>query len=90
MKATLKAKTQNIMNNKNFKEEDAEVNNNMIKTQKILEKNEINMKKYDLIKERLAKLENKSLEEIVEIADEKRKKRGGFEEKIFLEKVVEK
>ena len=38
----------------------------------------------------LAKLENKSLEEIVEIADEKRKKRGGFEEKIFLEKVVEK
>ena len=38
----------------------------------------------------LAKLENKSLEEIVEIADEKREKRGGFEEKIFLEKVVEK
>ena len=32
----------------------------------------------------------KSLEEIVEIADEKREKRGGFEEKIFLEKVVEK
>ena len=62
MKATLKAKTQNIMNNKNFKEEDAEVNNNMIKTQKILEKNEINMKKYDLIKERLAKLENNRIE----------------------------
>lgn len=32
----------------------------------------------------------KSLEEIVEIADKKREKRGGFEEKIFLEKVVEK
>ena len=38
----------------------------------------------------LAKQENKTLEEIVEIADEKREKRGGFEEKIFLEKVIEK
>ncbi len=36
----------------------------------------------------LAQLENKTLEEIIGIADEKREKRGGFEEKIFLEKVL--
>ena len=38
----------------------------------------------------LAKLEGKSLEDIVEIADNKNIKRGAFEEKIFLEKVIEK
>ena len=37
----------------------------------------------------LAKLENKTLDEIVAIADEKRSKRGGFDNKIFLEKVIE-
>ena len=36
----------------------------------------------------LAQLENKTLEEIIGISDEKREKRGGFEEKIFLEKVL--
>lgn len=38
----------------------------------------------------LAKVEGKTLEEIVSLADQKRDKRGGFDKKIFLEKVVEK
>lgn len=38
----------------------------------------------------LAKVEGKTLEEIVALADQKRDKRGGFDKKIFLEKVVEK
>ncbi len=38
----------------------------------------------------LAEAENSSLEHIIELANEKRKKRGGFEKKIFLEKVIEK
>ncbi len=38
----------------------------------------------------LAKLENVDLEEVIKIADEKANKRGAFEEKIFLEKVIEK
>lgn len=38
----------------------------------------------------LAKLENKSLQDIINIADNKNEKRGAFEEKIFLEKVIEK
>lgn len=36
----------------------------------------------------LAKLENKSLNDIIEIANNKREKRGGFNNKVFLEKVV--
>ena len=38
----------------------------------------------------LAKLENKTLQDVIEIADIKSKKRGTFEKKIFLEKVIEK
>ena len=38
----------------------------------------------------LAKLENKTLQDVIEIADINRKKRGAFEKKIFLEKVIEK
>ena len=38
----------------------------------------------------LAKLENKSLQDIINIADNKNIKRGAFEGKIFLEKVIEK
>ena len=38
----------------------------------------------------LAKLENKSLQDIIDIANDKNIKRGAFEEKIFLEKVIEK
>lgn len=38
----------------------------------------------------LAKLENKSLQDIINIADDKNTKRGAFEEKIFLKKVIEK
>ena len=38
----------------------------------------------------MAKLEGMSLKEIVAIADEKKLKRGGFDDRIFLEKVVEK
>lgn len=37
----------------------------------------------------LAKLENKSLQDIINIADNKNEKRGAFENKIFLEKVIE-
>ena len=37
----------------------------------------------------LAKLENKTLEEIISLADDKRAKRGGFDKKIYLEKVIE-
>ena len=38
----------------------------------------------------LAKLENSSLEEVINIAQEKGEKRGSFEKKIFLEKVLKK
>lgn len=38
----------------------------------------------------LAKLENYDLNDIIKISDEKNKKRGAFENKIFLEKVIEK
>lgn len=37
----------------------------------------------------LASLENKTLEDIIKIADEKRIKRGGFSKKIYLEEVEE-
>lgn len=37
----------------------------------------------------LAKLENKSLEDILKVREEKKNKRGGFEEKIYLEKVAD-
>ena len=37
----------------------------------------------------LAESENSSLEHIIELANKKREKRGGFEKKIFLEKVIE-
>ena len=37
----------------------------------------------------LSKLENKTLEDIIEVANQKQIKRGGFEEKIYLEKVIE-
>jgi len=36
----------------------------------------------------LAKIENKDLNDIIEIAQKKSEKRGAFEEKIFLEKVI--
>ena len=38
----------------------------------------------------LAKTEKSTLEEVIAIAQEKSTKRGAFEEKIFLEKVIEK
>lgn len=37
----------------------------------------------------IAKLEDKTLEDVIEVANKKVDKRGGFEEKIFLEKVIE-
>ncbi len=37
----------------------------------------------------LASLENKNLNDTIDIADKKNKKRGAFDEKIFLEKVIE-
>lgn len=37
----------------------------------------------------LAKLENKTLDDVIEIANKKVDKKGAFEEKIFLEKVIE-
>ena len=36
----------------------------------------------------LAKLENKDLEDIINIANQKNSKRGSFNDKIFLEKVI--
>lgn len=36
----------------------------------------------------LAKLENKSLDDVMEVMNHKNAKRGGFEKKIFLEKVI--
>ena len=38
----------------------------------------------------LAKIENSSLDEVIKIAREKSSKRGAFENKIFLEKVLKK
>ena len=38
----------------------------------------------------LAKLENSDIEEVFKIAKEKAEKRGAFEQKIFLEEVIEK
>ena len=38
----------------------------------------------------IAQLENKSIDDIISIADEKKLKRGGFEKKIFLEKTYKK
>lgn len=35
----------------------------------------------------IAELENKTLEDIINICEEKRKKRGGFKKKLYLEKV---
>lgn len=37
----------------------------------------------------LANLENKSLNDVISVADEKNNKRGAFNERIFLEKVIE-
>lgn len=37
----------------------------------------------------LALLSGKTLEDIIELANGKRNKRGGFEKKVFLEKVIE-
>ena len=37
----------------------------------------------------LAESENSSLENVIGISKDKREKRGGFEQKIFLEKVIE-
>lgn len=37
----------------------------------------------------LASVSGKTLEDIIELANGKRNKRGGFEKKIFLEKVIE-
>ena len=39
--------------------------------------------------EELAVLENKTLDDVIQIALAKKKIRGGFEKKIFLEKVVD-
>ena len=36
----------------------------------------------------LAKLENKTLDDVIEVSEEKVKKRGAFDKKIFLEKVI--
>lgn len=36
----------------------------------------------------LAKLEERSLDDVIEVAKTKREKRGGFEERIYLEKVI--
>ena len=37
----------------------------------------------------ISKLENQTLEDIIRLAEEKRAERGGFDNKIYLEKVIE-
>lgn len=37
----------------------------------------------------LAKIESKTLDDIILVAEQKNKKHGAFSEKIFLEKVIE-
>ncbi|MBR5944798.1 MAG: nucleoside triphosphate pyrophosphohydrolase [Lachnospiraceae bacterium] len=37
----------------------------------------------------LAVMENRTLEDIIRLAEEKRAKRGGFDNRIYLEKVIE-
>jgi len=37
----------------------------------------------------LAKLEGKDLDEVISVADIKNRRRGSFDEKVFLEKVIE-
>lgn len=44
---------------------------------------------FEVIKS-IAELENKSIDDIIEIANQKRLKRGGFEKRIFLEKTFDK
>ena len=34
-------------------------------------------------------MENKTLEDIIRLAEEKRAERGGFDNKVYLEKVIE-
>ncbi|MGB4984213.1 MAG: nucleoside triphosphate pyrophosphohydrolase [Erysipelotrichaceae bacterium] len=36
----------------------------------------------------LAQLENKTINDVIEVANNKKNKRGGFDKKIFLEKVI--
>lgn len=36
----------------------------------------------------LAKLENKTLDDVIEVQNQKVKKRGAFDKKIFLEEVI--
>lgn len=36
----------------------------------------------------MAKIENSSIEKVISIADNKKEKRGGFDNQIFLEKVI--
>lgn len=40
--------------------------------------------------ESIVKLENKTLNDVIEKADEKKKKRGGFQKRIYLEKTIKK
>lgn len=44
---------------------------------------------FEVIKS-IAEFENKSIDDIIEIANQKRLKRGGFEKRIFLEKTFDK
>lgn len=37
----------------------------------------------------VAELKNKNLDDVIEIAKEKRLKRGGFKQRIFLEKTID-
>ena len=55
----------------------------------IKEKNETPVVKILTDEEYKEELENQTLEDVIEVANKKVDKRGGFEEKIFLEKVIE-
>lgn len=62
-----------------------EETNEVIKSQNVEETLEELADVLEVLKS-IAELENKSLNDVIKIAEQKRLKRGGFEERIFLEK----
>ena len=84
--------TTKILNDKEYKEalenKLFEEYNEVIKTTTSEKRIEELADMLELIKS-LALLENKNLDDVIKVAEEKRKKRGGFENKIYLKTVIE-
>ena len=62
-------------------------NNNETPITRILSDEEYKVELEKKLLEEYASLDDATLEDIIELADKKRNKRGGFKEKIFLESV---